>query len=246
MVKVKKDLTGMTFGRLTVLRQTDDFIGVNGQARPMWLCQCSCGNQELLSIRGDSLLGGHTKSCGCLQSENAYIVGKQNQTYNKYNLSGDYGILWSSNTNEAVYFDLDDADVVLQYNWRINDYGYPVASINRKAIAMHVLLGCKNYDHHNRNKLDNRRTNLVQCTVQENARNGSVRTNNTSGFIGVSQRKDTQRWEAAITIDSRKIHLGYFANKYDAIKTRLKAEAEYFGDFSPQRHLFAEYGIEYL
>ena len=235
----------MTFGRLTVVEQADDFIGMDGQKRPMWLCKCDCGNPELIIVRGDSLTSGHTRSCGCLQSENAYEVGKLNQEDNKRDLSGEYGVLWASNTNEEVYFDLDDADVILQYNWRINDYGYPVASINRRSMPMHILLGCKNYDHHNRNKLDNRRLNLVRCTVQENSRNGSIRTTNTSGFIGVGQRKDTKRWAAGITVDAKKIHLGYFTNKYDAIKARLEAEVKYFGDFAPQRHLFEEYGIQY-
>jgi hypothetical protein len=33
--------------------------------------------------------------------------------------------------------------------------------------------------------------------------------------------------------------------KDDAVKARLKAELEYFGsEFAPQRHLFAQYGIE--
>ena len=32
-------------------------------------------------------------------------------------------------------------------------------------------------------------------------------------------------------------------NKEDAIKARLEAEAKYYGDFAPQKHLFEEYGI---
>ena len=37
--------------------------------------------------------------------------------------------------------------------------------------------------------------------------------------------------------------LGYFNIKEDAIKTRLEAEAKYYGEFAPQRHLFEQYGI---
>jgi hypothetical protein len=37
--------------------------------------------------------------------------------------------------------------------------------------------------------------------------------------------------------------LGYFINKDDAIKTRLSAEAKYYGEFAPQKHLFEEYGV---
>ena len=31
--------------------------------------------------------------------------------------------------------------------------------------------------------------------------------------------------------------------KKDAIIARLKAEKEHYGEFAPQRHLFAQYGI---
>jgi hypothetical protein len=38
--------------------------------------------------------------------------------------------------------------------------------------------------------------------------------------------------------------VGSFNNLDDAIKVRLKAEKEYFGDFAPQKDLFVQYGIE--
>ena len=243
MVKVKKDLTGMVFGKLKVIKQDEDQIQSNGEHRPIWLCQCLCGNEHSISVRGDSLTSGHTKSCGCLQSEHAYNTGKQNQTYNRKDLSGEYGIIWSSNTNEEIYFDLEDADKILQYNWHINKQGYPCASINRKPISMHKFLGFSRYDHHNRNKLDNRKENLVKCTNKDNTRNSSIRDANTSGFIGVSKRKDTGKWHAFITVDGKRIHLGYYIDENDAIRTRLGAEAKYYGEFAPQRHLFEEYGI---
>lgn len=57
------DLTGKRFGRLTVLKRATD----KQYKRPHWLCQCDCGNQKI--IHGDSLRGGLTQSCGCLQKE---------------------------------------------------------------------------------------------------------------------------------------------------------------------------------
>lgn len=243
MIKVKKDLTGKIFYRLKVIKQDEDYIDKNGKHKAMWLCECLCEDRNIISVRGDSLSSGHTKSCGCLQSEKACQIGKLNQKHNKRDLSGDYGIIWSNNTNEEIYFDLNDSDAILKYNWNISKNGYVYTSINREIVLMHQFLGCTNYDHHNRNKLDNRRENLVPCTVQENARNGSIRSTNTSGFIGVYQRSDTKKWGAFIGVNEKRIHLGYFTNKKDAIKARLEAEAKYFKEFSPQRHLFEEYGI---
>ena len=58
-----KDLTGQTFGRLTVL----EFAGINNQGGSMWRCKCSCGNECILS--GHSMVTGHTRSCGCLNKD---------------------------------------------------------------------------------------------------------------------------------------------------------------------------------
>ena len=56
-----KDLTGMKFGRLTVLKIDE---GRSGR-KTFWICQCDCGN--IKSVRSDSLQSGRIKSCGCLK-----------------------------------------------------------------------------------------------------------------------------------------------------------------------------------
>ena len=52
------------------------------------------------------------------------------------------------------------------------------------------------------------------------------------------------QWQVYISINKQRTHLGYFDNKEDAIKTRLKAEIKYYGEFAPQRHLFEQYNID--
>lgn len=58
-----KDITGMKFGRLTVLRLSHK----DNRKECHWLCKCECGNQKVVS--GNKLRSGNTKSCGCLQKE---------------------------------------------------------------------------------------------------------------------------------------------------------------------------------
>lgn len=60
------DLTGQTFGRLTVLRQD----GVLKKQRA-WLCRCECGNE--VSRPGFYLRSGDTTSCGCRLKEQQQI-----------------------------------------------------------------------------------------------------------------------------------------------------------------------------
>lgn len=57
------DLTGLTFGRLTVVAPT----GRTYQNNQIWHCVCSCGNE--VDVMGRSLTSGNTKSCGCLSFE---------------------------------------------------------------------------------------------------------------------------------------------------------------------------------
>lgn len=58
----KLQLVGETFGRLTVLSRAE-----SQGMRTFWNCRCDCGN--VLSVSGNLLKRGHTKSCGCLASE---------------------------------------------------------------------------------------------------------------------------------------------------------------------------------
>lgn len=62
MTKIN-DLTGKTFGKLTVIRRAEDHVSKNGNKRVAWLCKCECGNE--LVVLGLNLTRNHTVSCGC-------------------------------------------------------------------------------------------------------------------------------------------------------------------------------------
>lgn len=54
------DKTGMRFGKLIVIERA----GVTpNDKRPLWMCQCDCGNKAI--VRSNNLSVGRTKSCGC-------------------------------------------------------------------------------------------------------------------------------------------------------------------------------------
>lgn len=53
--------------------------------------------------------------------------------------------------------------------------------------------------------------------------------NNTSGYPGVSYRKDRNKYRAYIKYQRKHIHLGNFDNIEDAIRARKLAEEKYFG-----------------
>lgn len=55
------DLTNQQFGKLTVL-----YLKGSKNNRKVWHCKCACGNE--CDVESQSLVSGHTKSCGCLHS----------------------------------------------------------------------------------------------------------------------------------------------------------------------------------
>lgn len=58
-----QDLSGLKFGKLTVLERVDDYIAPSGGRHARWKCRCDCG--ALKEINGEALLRGQTVSCGC-------------------------------------------------------------------------------------------------------------------------------------------------------------------------------------
>lgn len=257
MVKVKEDLTGKTFGLWTVLHRVEDKFYPNtkhgnkyGRYRAQWLCQCGCKKHTTRIIEGSSLTRQNgTKSCGCLNQEKAYLTNKK---YNTYDLSGEYGIGWSINTNEEFYFDLEDYDKIKDYCWYIhkrkNDTYKELQSrepITNKIVTIPQIIVGQWHDHIDRNPLNNRKSNLRPCDRYDNAHNASLRKDNTSGVTGVWFDKIHSKWVASIMYHNNNINLGRFINKVDAIKARLSAEVQYFGEFAPQKHLFDQYEIQY-
>lgn len=84
-------------------------------------------------------------------------------------------------------------------------------------------------DHINGNRGDNRFSNLRLTTRSQNNMNLPLRVDNISGYRGVTWRKDTKKWHARITVNSKITILGDFIDLEDARAARAKAEELYFG-----------------
>lgn len=215
----------------------------------MWRCICSCNAHNIVVVRGSTLTRKYkpTRSCGCLHLEQAAELCKSRKKTNQYDLSGEFGIGLTSNTNKEFYFDLDDYDKIKTYCWfettTLSGYSAVATVIDHHIVRLHEVVLDKYYDHIDMNSFNNRKCNLRPATKQENARNHKIMKNNTSGFTGVTWNKQKCKWEAQVFDYGKSIHLGFFANKDDAIRARLNAEAKYYGEFAPQRHLFEQYEV---
>lgn len=222
----KIDLTGQRFGRLTVIRE----VGRNAHNEILWECLCDCGN--IVVVAGYALRSGHTQSCGCYMKDRIIETCKK---YNPYDLSGEYGVGWTFNTNAEFYFDIEDYDKIKDYCWYEDAYGYIATDIDGVMSKMHrVVMGVTDrniqVDHKHHNKKDNRKSKLRLCKNQQNAMNRIPKAD--SGYNGVIYNASAGKWNAQITYNYQTYQLGSFVDIEDAIAARLKAEEKYFGKWS--------------
>lgn len=57
------DLTGQKYGHLTVRFRNPNYVTKNGNIVARWMCECDCGNPELVPAIGTYLKNGRTTSC---------------------------------------------------------------------------------------------------------------------------------------------------------------------------------------
>lgn len=87
-------------------------------------------------------------------------------------------------------------------------------------------------DHRNEVKSDNRWDNIRTATRQQNNANKGKQSNNTSGYKGVTWNKATGKWQAAVTFNRKRYHLGFYDDPAYAAAVHAGASRLLFGDFN--------------
>ena len=119
--------------------------------------------------------------------------------------------------------------IALNYECKVHRYKYgEIFGVklyaHRVIIAMTTNKWPDEVDHINGNRGDNRLPNLRPVTRSENMKNSAMRSDNTSGTMGVYWDSARGKWSAEIYSDGKKAYLGRFSCKSEAIKKRLEAE----------------------
>ncbi len=135
--------------------------------------------------------------------------------------------------------DDEDFESLNKFRWFVhiksnNNNLYCRTGMNKTTFPMHrFVLGLKDpsifVDHINGNGLDNRKSNLRQCTNQQNLMNRGKQKNNTTGYKGVCFYKN--KYMASICYNGKSYHLGMYGTPIEAAKAYDNKAKEFFGEF---------------
>lgn len=218
VARKKIDLTGKRFGRLVVVRETDERCG----SSVIWQCACDCGHAS--KVPSTSLITGNTKSCGCLQKEQVTNLNKSDisgQIYGRLtaihpterrDASG--SIVWKC---ECSCGNMSHVSVGALKNGSTQSCGCLSLEVKRELGKESIL---KVHDFNKKNE-------LVEGTLL-NSLNKKVGKNSKSGIKGVHWNNKRRVWVAVIIFKRKSIFLGHYSNVDDAIKARKEAEEKYF------------------
>lgn len=139
--------------------------------------------------------------------------------------------------------DVEDYEYLSHWKWhaserhnvvraRRNDY----SNGKHKIVYMHrVIMNAPNgfvCDHIDFNGLNNTKSNLSLCSIQDNSCHARKFRKSSSIYKGVSWNKCKRCWIAYITKNRKIYYLGQYSNEEEAAVAYNKAAVELFGEFA--------------
>lgn len=131
----------------------------------------------------------------------------------------------------VAIIDIEDVERVSLYKW-FCEKGYPKSE--RAGYLHRFVMDAQDgveVDHIIA-PLENRKRFLRFATHQQNVQYKRMRSNNTSGFKGVSWAKVNRKWVVQISVDKKQTFIGYFDEKRQAAIAYDNAAMLHYGDFA--------------
>lgn len=199
------DLTGKTFGSLTVLRKSDARHRSSGQ---WWHCQCACG--ETYECQGTLLITGRRIHCsGNAHRKSRRAVSIENQRFGKLTA------LYPTEKRDAKGFVI--------WHCRCDCGKETDISYNRLAYTAQISCGCRKEEHSA--SLGSHLTRVAGTSV-DILKSNKVPKNSTTGHKGVYFARG--KYRAKINFQKKQYSLGAYDKIEDAIQARRNAEEQLF------------------
>ena len=198
--KMRQELTGKRFGRLVVLRQSDQ--RKDGSRSVLWECQCDCGRLCLKPT--NELNAGLATSCGCAWRCSSIHAGERygrltalEPTDKRYNRT----VIWKCRCDCG---NIMEARATLLQSGKVRSCGCMKAEMDKYRFVNHLT--------------------YVDGTCIEFVSKINVPTRASStGVRGVTMKKDG-RYKAELTFQKKRHYLGVYATLEEAAQARKKAE----------------------
>jgi hypothetical protein len=142
-----------------------------------------------------------------------------------------------TNSKKVAFVDDRDFKRVSKFKWWMDKAGY-IHRASRPRISLPKFIrgtAPKGYewDHRDLNKRNNRRKNIRSSTRRQNCQHKRKRSDNTSGYKGVSWSTWSKAWWARICLNNgTRISLGHFDDKRRAARAYDEAAFRHHGKFA--------------
>ena len=216
----KLNLIGEKYGRYTVLNKGSVYVSPKGKKYTKYICQCDCGT--IKEVRTSALQSGNTKSCGCLNKE---LSRKRFTTHGKTSSKEYY--TWCAmkqrclNPNTEYYYMYGGKGITVCDEW-INSFEQFYADMGDAPGPDYSI---DRIDNNLGYSKDNCHWVKDETGIQQI--NQGIKKSNKSGVTGVNWHKASNKWQARITVQGKRLSLGVFDTKEEAVKIRKAAEAKY-------------------
>lgn len=202
---------GTRFNSLTIVNL---FAPPNKRGERQVLCVCDCG--ATIAAIPHKLKSGHIKSCGCFAKE----ILRLRQTRHGHYYEPEY-LVWRNMHKRCkdARFAKWYGHVKVCAQWdNYETFRADVGAKPSKTATLDRINPKGGYEP----------SNVRWATRTTQSRNTKNHCTNKTGIRGVSWSKEKKKWRAAIYVDNKQKHIGYFVQIKDAAAARKKAEEKYW------------------
>lgn len=208
---------GFKINKLLAIKQVETPSHIKNKSEIYALFRCECGVEKVINYR--NVVSEKQKSCGCRQHNVPKKHGMVSRNKKMYEC---YVAMMSRcyDNKHLEYKNYGERGITVCDEWHnIENFFKDMESTHSNELTL------------DRENVDGNYCpeNCSWKTQSWQNFNKQKSKFNTSGKTGVYWNKEKLKWETRITVESKKIFLGYYETFDKAVEVREQAELKYFG-----------------